>query len=88
MNEIVKIYKNSPIRIVEKDGEPWFVAKDVCNILEIKNSRDTLNKCLDEDESVSEAGLYSLILRSRKPEAKAFKRWVTHEVLPSISTIA
>ena len=50
MNEIVKIYKNSPIRIVEKDGEPWFVAKDVCNILEIKNSRDTLNKCLDEDE--------------------------------------
>ena len=100
MNEIVKIYKNSPIRIVEKDGEPWFVAKDVCNILEIKNSRDTLNKCLDEDERgvdiiytpggnqemtiVSEAGLYSLILRSRKPEAKAFKRWVTHEVLPSI----
>ena len=100
MNEIVKIYKNSPIRIVEKDGEPWFVAKDVCNILEIKNSRDTLNKCLDEDERgvdiiytpggnqemtiVSEAGLYSLILRSRKPEAKAFKRRVTHEVLPSI----
>lgn len=100
MNEIVKIYKNSPIRIVEKDGEPWFVAKDVCNILEIKNIRDTLNKCLDEDERgvdiiytpggnqemtiVSEAGLYSLILRSRKPEAKAFKRWVTHEVLPSI----
>ena len=100
MNEIVKVYKNSPIRIVEKDGEPWFVAKDVCNILEIKNSRDTLNKCLDEDERgvdiiytpggnqemtiVSEAGLYSLILRSRKPEAKAFKRWVTHEVLPSI----
>ena len=100
MNEIVKIYKNSPIRIVEKDGEPWFVAKDVCNILEIKNSRDTVYKCLDEDERgvdiiytpggnqemtiVSEAGLYSLILRSRKPEAKAFKRWVTHEVLPSI----
>ena len=100
MNEIVKVYKNSPIRIVEKDGEPWFVAKDVCNILEIKNNRDTLNKCLDEDERgvdiiytpggnqemtiVSEAGLYSLILRSRKPEAKAFKRWVTHEVLPSI----
>ena len=70
MNETVKIYKNSPIRIVTKDGEPWFVAKDVCNIF------------------VSEAGLYSLILRSRKPEAKAFKRWVTHEVLPSISTIA
>ena len=100
MNEIVKVYKNSPVRIVEKGGEPWFVARDVCNILEIKNSRDTFNKCLDEDERgvdiiytpggnqemtiVSEAGLYSLILRSRKPEAKAFKRWVTHEVLPSI----
>ena len=100
MNEIVKVYKNSPVRIVEKGGEPWFVARDVCNILEIKNCRDTLNKCLDEDERgvdiiytpggnqemtiVSEAGLYSLILRSRKPEAKAFKRWVTHEVLPSI----
>lgn len=88
------------VRVVMQNGEPWFVAKDVCNILEIKNSRDTLNKCLDEDERgvdniytpggnqemtiVSEAGLYSLILRSRKPEAKAFKRWVTHEVLPSI----
>ena len=88
------------VRIVMRNDEPWFIAKDVCNILEIKNSRDTLNKCLDEDEKgvdiiytpggnqemtiVSEAGLYSLILRSRKPEAKAFKRWVTHEVLPSI----
>lgn len=88
------------VRVVMRNNEPWFVAKDVCNILEIKNSRDTLNKCLDEDERgvdiiytpggnqemtiVSEAGLYSLILRSRKPEAKAFKRWVTHEVLPSI----
>ena len=102
MNEL-QIFNNNQfgeIRTTIKDGEPWFVAKDVCNILEIKNSRDTLNKCLDEDERgvdiiytpggnqemtiVSEAGLYSLILRSRKPEAKAFKRWVTHEVLPSI----
>ncbi len=99
MNEIVKLYNNSPVRIVEKDGEPWFVAKDVCNILEIRNNRDALN-CLDDDERgvattdtpsgeqemgiINEAGLYSLILRSRKPEAKAFKRWVTHEVLPSI----
>lgn len=99
MNEIVKIYKNSPIRIVEKDGEPWFVAKDVCDILALGNPRSSI-ALLDEDERgvhsmdtpsgkqemgiISEAGLYSLILRSRKPEAKAFKRWVTHEVLPSI----
>ena len=99
MNEIVKIYKNSPVRIVEKGGEPWFVAKDVCDILALGNPRSSI-ALLDEDERgvhsmdtpsgkqemgiISEAGLYSLILRSRKPEAKAFKRWVTHEVLPSI----
>lgn len=100
MNEIVKLYKDHPVRIVECDGEPWFVAKDVCDVLEIRNNRSSIAS-LDEDEKntvhivdgssgnpehvvVSEAGLYSLILRSRKPEAKAFKRWVTHEVLPSI----
>ena len=99
MNEIVKLYKDTPVRIIEKDGEPWFVAKDVCNVLELANPRSSM-ALLDEDERgvhsmdtpsakqemaiISEAGLYSLILRSRKPEAKAFKRWVTHEVLPSI----
>ena len=99
MNEIGKVYKNSPVRIVEKGGEPWFVAKDVCDILALGNPRSSI-ALLDEDERgvhsmdtpsgkqemgiISEAGLYSLILRSRKPEAKAFKRWVTHEVLPSI----
>ena len=103
MNEIVKVYKNSPVRIVEKGGEPWFVAKDVCDILALGNPRSSI-ALLDEDERgvhsmdtpsgkqemgiISEAGLYSLILRSRKPEAKAFKRWVTHEVLPSILPIA
>lgn len=82
----------------DEDGEPWFVAKDVCDALGIA-VRDT-SKTLDDDERgvdtihtpggdqqmviVSEAGLYSLILKSRKPEAKAFKRWVTHEVIPSI----
>jgi anti-repressor protein len=87
------------IRTTTIDGEPWFVAKDVCDALEIGNSRQALSY-LDEDEKgvttndtlggaqkmniISEAGLYSLVLRSRKPEAKAFKRWVTHEVLPSI----
>ena len=99
MNEIVKVYKNSPVRIVEKGGEPWFVAKDICDILALGNPRSSI-ALLDEDERgvhsmdtpsgkqemgiISEAGLYSLILRSRKPEAKAFQRWVTHEVLPSI----
>ncbi|OQA79022.1 MAG: hypothetical protein BWY31_04275 [Lentisphaerae bacterium ADurb.Bin242] len=99
MNEIVKLYQDHPVRIVERNGEPWFVAKDVCDVLKIKNSRTSL-ALLEVDERdvhtvdtlsgeqemtiVSEAGLYSLILRSRKLEAKAFKRWVTHEVLPSI----
>lgn len=87
------------VRVVDVDGEPWFVAKDVCECLELGNPRTSI-ALLDEDEKgvhtmdtpggqqemsiVSEAGLYSLILRSRKPEAKAFKRWITHEVLPSI----
>jgi anti-repressor protein len=85
--------------VKDSGGEPWFVARDVCAALEIKNMSDALGK-LDEDEkgvaltdtlggtqrmsTVSEPGLYSLIMRSRKPEAHAFKRWVTHEVLPSI----
>lgn len=87
------------VRVVMQDEDPWFVAKDVCGCLEIGNSRDAVAS-LDDDEKgvgiidtpggkqemsiVSEPGLYSLILRSRKPEAKAFKRWVTHEVIPSI----
>lgn len=82
-----------------EDGEPMFVAKDVCAALEVKNSRDALAR-LDDDEkgvvltdtpggeqqmqAVNEAGLYVLVLSSRKPEAKAFKRWVTHEVLPAL----
>ena len=86
------------VRIVERSGQPWFVARDVCDCLEIRTN-DAANS-LDEDEKgyesvvslggaqqtliVSEPGLYSLILRSRKPEAKAFKRWLVHEVIPSI----
>ena len=99
MNEIVKLYKEYPVRIVERDGNPWFVANDVCKILALANPRSSM-ALLDPDEKgvhtvdtpsgeqemtvVSEAGLYSLILRSRKAEAKTFKRGVTHEVLPSI----
>lgn len=85
------------IRVIEVDGEPWFVAVDVCRALEVLNPSDALKR-LDEDERarfnlghpmnetncVNEPGLYSLVLGSRKPEAKFFKRWVTHDVLPTI----
>ena len=87
------------IRTTVKDGEPLFVAADVCRALEISKYRDAVSR-LDEDErgsfevdtpggtqkmtAVTESGLYSLVLGSRKPEAKAFKRWITHEVLPTI----
>lgn len=77
-------------------GEPWFVAKDVCDILGHSNVSMVLDRLDDDERSkfnlgrqgetniVNEAGLYSLVLGSRKPEAHEFKRWVTHEVLPSI----
>lgn len=88
------------IRALNVDGEPWFVAKDVCASLGLENSRKA-TASLDEDEKdtvtisdgipgnpnktiVSEAGFYKLVMKSRKPEAKAFQRWVTHEVLPAI----
>lgn len=99
MNEM-RIFENEQfgkVRTVIKNGEPWFVAADVCRALEIDRSQ---SRRLDEDEKgvysihtpggaqdvtiVNEPGLYSLVLRSRKPEAKAFKRWITHEVIPSI----
>ena len=99
MNELQKIFNYSgvQVRTIIKDGEPWFVAKDVCEILEIQNVTDTVKR-LDDDEVtrfnlgglagevniVNEPGLYSLIFSSRKDEAKQFKRWVFHEVLPSI----
>lgn len=87
------------VRITMVDGNPWFVARDVCDCLELDNITRALSG-LDADEkdftisntlggdqqmlTINESGLYSLVLRSRKPEAKTFKRWVTHEVLPSI----
>lgn len=87
------------VRVVSKDGKPWFVASDVADALEFGNIRSSL-ALLDEDEKgvhnvdtlggaqelsiINESGLYSLIMRSRKPEAKAFKKWVTSVVLPSI----
>ena len=102
MENGIKVFERQEfgqVRVVDVNGEPWFVAKDVCDCLELTNTAQTISY-LDDDEKgvttnytpggkqemsiISEAGLYSLILRSRKPEAKAFKRWVTHDILPSI----
>lgn len=96
------VFKDSAVRTtVDDSGTPWFVASDVCDALEIKNSRQALAR-LDNDEkgvissdtnrgrrslaTVSEAGLYELVFSSRKPEAKEFKRWVKHSVLPALRT--
>lgn len=94
-------FEGRPIRVItDAQGEPWFVAADVCAVLELPNTTRALAR-LDPDEQalisiqgisrgndqvnvVNEPGLYSLVLGSRKPEAKRFKRWVTHEVLPAI----
>lgn len=92
-------YNDSAVRTVQKDGEPWFVLKDVCSVLGIGNSRMAADR-LEVDEKgvsqidtpggvqdmtiISESGLYTVILRSDKPEAKPFRKWVTSEVLPSI----
>ena len=84
------------VRTLNLNGEPWFVAVDVCSVLDLSNPTIAVSR-LDEDERakfnlgrqgdatiVNEPGLYTLVLGSRKPEAKAFKRWITHEVLPNI----
>ena len=98
----IQVFSNEKfgqVRTVMQDGEPWFVAADVCKALELGNTAQALSK-LDDDEkgiisndtpggkqkmsTVNEPGLYSLVLGSRKPEAKNFKRWITHEVIPTI----
>ena len=93
-------YQDNEVRTIEKDGEPWFVLKDVCGVLDIIDHKVTVRR-LEEDEVcqipltdslgreqgttvISESGLYNVILRSDKPEAKPFRKWVTSEVLPSI----
>ena len=100
MNELQTFpYQNTNVRSIERDGEPWFVLKDVCEVLGISKYRDTADR-LDQDEresvrvdtpggaqqmiAVNESGLYHVILRSDKPEAKPFRKWVTSEVLPTI----
>lgn len=95
-NPIVFQFQSQSVRTITIEGNPWFVAKDVCDVLSLTNPSMALSN-LDDDERakfnlgrqgdtniINESGLYSLILTSRKPEAKAFKKWVTSEVLPSI----
>ena len=92
-------YENNEIRTILKDGEPWWVLADVCQVLDLGSPHKVADR-LDEDEKgrnliptpggnqnmtiINESGLYKVILRSDKPEAKKFTRWVTHEVLPAI----
>jgi len=100
MSNIVPfVFKDSLVRAVEKDGELWFVGKDVCAVLEIKKHHQALDR-LDPDERgtcttgtpggiqemivVSEPGVFRLIFRSRKPQAEEFMRWLAHEVLPAL----
>lgn len=106
MNDLVAFaFDGLPFRVIDRDGNHWFVATDVCAILGLSQVSRAVNR-LDEDERgllevtvenglrgaggsritniISESGLYTLILRSDKPQAKPFRRWVTHEVLPSI----
>jgi len=100
----VTIYQfdpQTPIRtILDKNGDPWFVALDVCKTLGISNSSNVISRLDDEEKDevaiadpigrpqnttiINESGLYSVILNSRKPEAKKFKKWITSEVLPTI----
>ena len=102
MSKALQVYnfEKRDVRVVMKGSEPWFVAKDVCEVLEIQNARDTIAKVLDDDEKgvdkidtlggaqemniINESGLYMLIMRSNKPEAKRFRKWVTSEVLPAL----
>lgn len=99
MENKLMIFENEAfgkVRTLNLNGEPWFVAADVCSVLDLSNPTIAVSR-LDEDERakfnlgrqgdatiVNEPGLYTLVLGSRKPEAKAFKRWITHEVLPNI----
>lgn len=99
----IKIFENpqfGAIRTMEKDGEPWFVGKDVAEVLGYSDTNQAIRKHVDEEDRltrsfngsgqnrgmtiINESGLYSLILSSKLPSAKAFKRWITHEVIPSI----
>lgn len=99
MKELSFYFNGASVCVVMLDGEPWFVAKDVADILGYTDTqamtrrldKDEISSCTDKSSgqvrhitTVNESGLYNAILGSNKPEAKSFKRWVTHEVLPSI----
>ena len=91
------------MRVVERDGAPWFVVADVCKALDVGNPSQAIARLEDDEKMialisnegaasgtssmafVNEPGLYSLVLGSRKPEAKVFKRWVTSEILPYVA---
>ena len=93
-------FENNPVRVIERGDELWFVGKDVCDVLSNGNHKQVLSRLDDDERDgvqivdrlgreqtvtvINESGLYSLILTSRKPEAKPFKKWVTSEVLPTI----
>lgn len=93
-------YNEQEVRTVMKDGEPWFVVKDVCEVLEIANHRDAVSRLkptmrdevgvsdaigrIQQTIVISEPGVYKLVFRSNKPEAEKFSDWVTEEVIPSI----
>lgn len=100
MNELqIFNYNGNEVRTIQRDGEPWWVLKDVCSVLDLSDTNKTAER-LDVDEltrikfvtggqnremlCINESGLYNVILRSDKPEAKPFRKWVTSEVLPSI----
>lgn len=103
MQNTIQVFENQEfgkIRVIEKDGQPWWVLKDVCSALGL-NSPHKVAERLDEDERnlipvidnvgrkqntaiISESGLYAVVLRSDKPNAKTFRKWITSEVLPSI----
>ena len=100
----LKIFENpafGQVRVLELEGEPWFVGKDVAQALGYSNTRDALDRHVDDEDKntvvnpdgnrgnpnmiiINESGLYSLVLSSKLPTAKAFKRWITSEVIPSI----
>lgn len=100
MSEVIPFsFEDQTVRVILIDQEPWFVANDLCTVLAVANPRDALSR-LDDDEKgvgsidtlggaqslniVSESGMYSLVLGSRKPEARRFKKWITSQLLPTL----
>ncbi|GGD05130.1 phage antirepressor KilAC domain-containing protein [Pontibacillus salipaludis] len=100
MNELSEVFNGQQLRIVQKENEPWFLLNDVVKILDLSNSRMVKDRLGDEVSStypiqdslgrtqqatfVNEDGLYDVILDSRKPEARKFRKWITSEVIPSV----